>query len=169
MTRPSTNQNDPARNPDPITGESGSHPIGSGLGAAVGGAAAGAATGSVAGPLGTIAGTIVGGIAGAVAGKAIAETIDPTVESSYWLEEYRNRPYFDKTYEYKDYEPAYRAGWESYAADSEWASVEPRAKKRWEENWESEGGAPSMTWEQAQQAARDAYYRVHAQRRPSQV
>ena len=36
-------------NPDPITGEPGSHPVGTGLGAG-GGALAGAAIGSVAGP-----------------------------------------------------------------------------------------------------------------------
>jgi hypothetical protein len=46
-------------NPDPITGEPGSHPIGTGLGAG-GGALAGAAIGSVAGPLGTAAGAVIG-------------------------------------------------------------------------------------------------------------
>lgn len=155
-----------ARNEDPMTGEPGSHPVGSGLGAAVGGAAVGAAAGSVAGPIGTIAGTIAGGIAGAYAGKAVAESIDPTVESAYWNTEYRNRPYTNKDRDYSDYGPAYRAGWESYTPDDTWEAREPIAKKKWEESWESEGGAPRLTWEEAQAAARDAYYRVHAQSRP---
>ncbi len=42
-------------NEDPLTGESGAHPLGTGLGAAVGGAATGAAIGAVAGPVGAIA------------------------------------------------------------------------------------------------------------------
>ena len=40
-------------NRDPITGEPGSHPVGTGVGAA-GGAAAGAVVGSVFGPIGTL-------------------------------------------------------------------------------------------------------------------
>lgn len=152
------------RHEDSINGEPASHPVGTGVGAAMGGAAAGAAVGTVAGPLGTIVGTIVGCVAGAYAGKAVAEAIDPTVESEYWMSQYQNRPYFKPSVEYEEYESAYRAGWESYSADAKWESVEPKAKKKWEENWESEGGAPSMTWEEAKLASRDAYDRIHAQR-----
>jgi len=51
-------------NRDPISGEPGAHPIGTGIGAAGGGAAAGAATGmavgTVAGPVGTAVGAAVG-------------------------------------------------------------------------------------------------------------
>lgn len=65
-------------NRDEITGEAGSHPIGTGVGAAVGGIAAGAAAGSVAGPVGTVVGAVVGTVAGAAAGKGVAEKIDPT-------------------------------------------------------------------------------------------
>ena len=152
------------RHEDPITGEPASHPMGAGLGAALGGAAVGAAAGTVAGPLGTIAGTIIGGVAGALAGKSLAETIYPTVESEYWKSQYQNRPYFKPSVAYKEYEPAYRAGWELYSPDARWESIEPKAKKKWEENWESEGGAPSMTWEEAKLASKDAYDRIHSQR-----
>jgi uncharacterized protein (TIGR02271 family) len=65
-------------NPDPITGEAGSHPVGTGVGAAAGGIAAGAAVGSVAGPVGTVVGAAVGAVAGGAAGKGVAEKIDPT-------------------------------------------------------------------------------------------
>lgn len=54
-------------NLDPITGEPGSHPIGTGVGAA-GGALTGAAIGAVAGPVGAAAGAVVGAIAGATIG-----------------------------------------------------------------------------------------------------
>ncbi len=141
-----------------------------GVGTVVGGVVAGAAAGSVAGPVGTLVGTIVGGVAGAYAGKAVAERIDPTVETNYWQTEYRNRPYYNQRYGFESYEPAYRAGWESYTPDGEWEKVEPVAHKSWEESkWESEGGAPTMTWEEARQAAKDAYHRVHAQRQGDEV
>jgi len=63
-------------NRDPITGATGSHPVGTGLGAAAGGVAAGAAAGSVAGPLGTVVGAAVGAVLGGLAGKGVAEMVD---------------------------------------------------------------------------------------------
>jgi hypothetical protein len=47
-------------NADPISGEPGAHPIGTGVGAA-GGAAAGAAVGAAGGPVGAAVGGVVGG------------------------------------------------------------------------------------------------------------
>ena len=146
-------------NKDPLTGEPGCHPMGTGLGAALGGATAGAAAGTFAGPIGTVVGTIVGGIAGAYAGKAVAENIDPTVESTYWRGAYAEQPYYSEQYSYEDYEPAYRAGWEAYDASlhTSWKDREVVARER----WESEGGAPAMSWEEARRAAEDAYGRVN--------
>lgn len=156
-------------NEDPLTGESGAHPIGTGLGAAVGGAATGAAIGSVAGPIGTIAGTVVGGIAGAFAGKAIAEEVNPTVELEYWQTEYRNRPYYNEAFPFEWYARAYRAGWEASNDGKEWEEAEASAKQKFEvAAWENEGGALSMTWEEAREAARDAYERIKTQRLKTQ-
>jgi len=145
------------RNEDPISGEAGAHPVGSGLGAAIGGATTGAVAGAVAGPIGTVAGAIVGGIAGGLAGKAIAENYDPTVESEYWRNEYKNRDYYNDTYGYESYEPAYRAGWESYDRDVDWVDREANARQR----WENEGGSESMSWDEAKFASQDAYDRIH--------
>jgi len=151
-----------SRNEDPISGESGAHPVGSGAGAALGGAAAGAAAGALAGPVGTVAGAIVGGIAGAAAGKAIAENVNPTVELEYWRRTYNTRPYYNSRYSFEDYEPAYRYGWESYTPDvRDWASAEAQLRNRWQEGrWESEGGSPKMSWDEARAAAKDAYERA---------
>src|SRR3954453_470663 len=80
-------------NPDPITGEPGSHPVGTGIGAAVTGAAAGVAGGAIGGPVGAAVGAVVGAVAGGYAGKAVEEEIDPTAEDAYWRSNYRNRPY----------------------------------------------------------------------------
>jgi len=146
------------RNEDPITGEAGSHPVGSGVGAALGGVATGAVAGLAAGPIGSVAGAIIGGVAGGLAGKAVAESYDPTVENAYWQGEYRNRPYYNNAYEYDHYSPAYKAGREAYDADvsEEWATRQATARQ----SWENEGGANYMTWDEAQPAAHDAYTRV---------
>ena len=72
-----TSDSNPA-NRDPLTGEPGSHPIGTGLGSA-GGAAAGAAIGSVvAGPAGALVGGAVGAVAGGATGHAVGESANPT-------------------------------------------------------------------------------------------
>jgi uncharacterized protein (TIGR02271 family) len=73
-------ERNPARNPDPITGEPGSHPVGTGVGTAAGAAAGGAAGAAVGGPVGAGIGIVAGGIAGAVTGKASAESVYPTDE-----------------------------------------------------------------------------------------
>jgi hypothetical protein len=106
-------KNDKSRNPDPITGEPGSHPVGTGIGAAAGGAAAGAAVGTVAGPVGTVVGAAVGAVVGGLAGKGIAEKIDPTREDAYWREHHSQQTYAaDRPYD--DFAPAYRVGYEGY-------------------------------------------------------
>lgn len=148
------------RNEDPISGEAGAHPVGSGLGAALGGAATGAAAGLVAGPIGTVVGAVVGGVAGGLAGKAVAENYDPTVETEFWRAEHVNRPYYNKDYKYEAYEPAYRAGWETCdgKTDAGWKAQKAAARQR----WENEGGSTQMTWEEAELASQDAYERACA-------
>ncbi len=150
------------RNEDPITEEPGAHPVGTGAGAVIGGALAGAAAGALAGPIGTVAGAVIGGVAGAAAGKAIAENVNPTVETDYWRQSYRNRPYYSDEYDFEDYEPAYRLGWENYSeSNRDWNASEPELRRKWQENrWEDEGGSPPMSWEEARLAAKDAYERV---------
>src|SRR5437016_2816375 len=109
---------------DPLSGEPGAHPVGTGVGAAVGGgvlgtglgaagaaAAVGGTLGSAAGPAGAIIGAVAGGIAGGLAGKAIAEKFEPTAEHAYWEKNYQSRPYVDKGVPYDDYRPAYQYGW----------------------------------------------------------
>ena len=102
----------PDANPDPLTGEVGSHPIGTGVGAA-GGAATGAAIGgAVGGPAGALIGAAIGGIAGGFAGKGIAEAVNPTEEDAYWRSNYASRPYAQGR-SYDQLRPAYEHGWNS--------------------------------------------------------
>ena len=92
----------PEENLDPITGEPGAHPVGTGLGALACGAAAGAAVGTVVGPLGTAVGAAVGAIVGGMAGKAVAEAVDPTAEHAYWEAEHPRQPYHKDGYTFED-------------------------------------------------------------------
>src|SRR5262245_35636209 len=98
------------RNPDPITGAAGSHPIETGIGAAAAGAASGLAAGAVAGPVGAAVGAAVGAVAGGLAGKGVGEMIDPTTEDNWLRENFSSRPYVRKGETYENYESAYRYG-----------------------------------------------------------
>ncbi len=150
-------------NADPITGKAGSHLVGAGVGAALGSAGVGAMAGAVGGPLGTVAGAIVGGVMGGMAGKAAAEFVNPTLELEYWRENYALRPYYRPGTQFEDYRAAYQSGWESYDGRVlAWEQREADVQKKWNDlsRWENEGGASKLTWEDAKQAARDAYERA---------
>jgi uncharacterized protein YcfJ len=107
-----TNPRERELNLDPLTGEPGAHPVGTGVGAVSGGAA-GAAIGTVGGPIGTAVGAVVGAIAGGLAGKGVAEMIDPTAEDAYWRERHGEQS-FARGRAYEDYASAYRAGYTGY-------------------------------------------------------
>jgi phage tail tape-measure protein len=145
-------------NRDPITGEPGAHPIGTGIGAVAGGVAAGAAGGAAAGPVGAVVGAVAGGVAGGLAGKGIAESIDPTAEDQYWSENYTSRPYYNPSTCYDEYRPAYRYGWEARArhADRTFDEAEPDLER----DWEGARGQSTLAWDRAKHAARDAWDRV---------
>ena len=70
-------------NPDPITGQPGAIPVGTGVGAALAGAAP-APRAAWSAAQWRVVGAVIGGVAGGLAGKGVAESIDPTVEDRYW-------------------------------------------------------------------------------------
>ena len=74
----------------------------------------GAAIGALGGPVGAMIGGLVGVVGGGYAGKGVAESINPTEEDAHWQSNYRNTSYFENDYEYADYAPAYRVGYEGY-------------------------------------------------------
>lgn len=150
-------EKNPSENLDPISGEPGAHPVGTGVGAAVGGAAAGAVAGTVVGPIGTAVGAAVGAIAGGIFGKGVAEGIDPT-EDAYWRENYLNRPYVADGSAYNKYQPAYRHGWEARArlGCTTWHESEHLLRSEWEAHpWSRD-----LSWSEASGAMRDAFDRA---------
>jgi len=144
------------QNPDPLTGEHGSHPIGTGIGAA-GGAAAGAAIGALAGPVGVALGGAIGAVAGGLSGKAVAESIDPTVEADYWREHYTREPYYEKEKDFADYGPAYQMSVARYRADATFEEDEPLMASEWDNRKESS----TLHWLQARAAAKAGWDRLH--------
>jgi hypothetical protein len=152
-------------NRDPLTGEPGAHPLGTGLGAA-GGAAAGAALGSaMAGPAGAIIGGAIGAVGGAAGGHAVGEAVNPTAEDEYWRNNWSNRPYTDRSRGYEHYRPAYRLGWESRDRfrDHQWEDVESHLASEWHQQRERDRAA--LKWDEARLAARDAWQRLEPGRR----
>ena len=148
-------------NRDPITGEPGSHPVGTGLGSA-GGAAAGAGLGAVVGgPLGALVGGVAGAVAGGVAGRAGGEALDPTVETAYWRTEYAARPYYRRDRTFEDLEPAFRHGWEQAAASKAGQRFE-NVESELERTWPTARGSSPYEWKDARDAMRDAWNRVHS-------
>jgi phage tail tape-measure protein len=144
-------------NHDPITGEPGAHPVGTGVGA-VGGAATGAAVGgAVGGPAGAMVGAAVGGVVGGLAGKGVAEAVNPTEEEAYWRESHSTRPYAAHR-SYDELAPAYRYGWESRVrhADRNWTDVESDLER----GWDKARGQSKLAWHEAKDATRDAWHRV---------
>ena len=124
-------------------------------GGVVGGATTGALAGGLTGPAGAAIGAAVGAVAGAVMGRKKA---DPVAEDSYWRENHATRPYARKDVGFDHYQPAYRAGVESYNRNPQrsFDEVEPELGR----DWNSTRGKSSLEWEHARPAARDAWDRV---------
>jgi uncharacterized protein (TIGR02271 family) len=152
-------------NRDPLSGESGAHPVGTGLGAAGAGAIGTAIGGVVGGPIGAVIGAAIGSVAGGLAGKSAAEAINPTVEEEYWSQNYNSRPYVEPDRIYQDYQPAYQTGYEGFTryADNgkSYEEVEPELQREYETNYAASSGLP---WEAAKPAARDAYLKLYEER-----
>jgi hypothetical protein len=154
--------NEPDANRDPITGQPGAHPVGTGVGAAGAGTVGAVVGGVVGGPVGAVIGSAIGAAAGGLIGKNVAEAANPTVEDAYWRENYKHRPYVDQNRSYEDYQPAYRTGYEGYNRHSgtgrTYDEVEPDLRREYETNY----GTSGLGWDHARHATRDAWTKVES-------
>lgn len=143
-------------NADPITGESGSHPVATAAGAASA-CAAGAALGSMAGPVGTAVGGLVGAIAGGLGGSAVGEALDPTVEDAHWRESHATQSYANGGHPYEKFIPGYRAGYQGF---QHYGATKPTFEEAEAElREEYAAGSPELAWDEAREAARAAWER----------
>jgi hypothetical protein len=127
---------EPDANLDPLSGETGAHPVGTGIGAASAGAT------------------------GAAIGKEVAEAIDPTVEDAYWQSNYSSRPYADTSVTYEDYQPAYRTGYEGYTRYGGTGKNYQELEETLQRDYETNRGKSNLGWDKAKHATRDAWDRV---------
>ena len=149
---------DSKKNPDPITGEPGSHPVGSGVGAAGGGVTGAAIGGAIGGPIGAAVGAVVGGVAGAYSGRGIAEAVNPTVEEQYWRENHATQSWADKETTFEHYAPAYRTGYEGVTkyAGKPYHQIEVDLARDYEKN----DANPAIPWDRARPAVKAAWDRL---------
>jgi len=149
----------PDANPDPLTGEPGSHPIGTGVGATGGGLTGAAIGAAVGGPVGAAIGAVVGGVAGAYGGRGVAEAINPTEEDKYWRENHDKQEWAQgDAASFDHYHPAYKTGYEGVMkyAGKDYHQIETDLARDYEKN----DANPAIPWDRARPAVRAAWHRV---------
>ena len=120
---------------------------------------------TMAGLVGTAAGTAVGvaaGVASALAGKSSSSSssgVDSQAQELYWREHFASEPYYDASYAFEDYLPAWRTGWEGRAkyAGRRFEDVERELQADFYWN---RGKRSLLLWSQARDAVRAAFERA---------
>ncbi len=146
------------------------HAVGTTLGAAAGGiagaaagaaaaAATGLATGSImGGPIGGAIGLVAGALIGGVLGSEVGEAANPTAEEHYWSTSYTSEPYYNSSYSYDDYRPAYRVGYEGYNLHP--GKTFEDAEPFLQEDYIASRGNSRLGWIDARPASRSAWKRL---------
>jgi uncharacterized protein (TIGR02271 family) len=164
MTDHKKKMDEPDANLDPLTGEPGAHPVGTGLGAGAAGSIGAVIGGVVGGPVGAVVGATIGAVSGGLLGKSAAEAVDPTVEDAYWRDNHSSRPYIDSKASYDAYAPAYKTGVDAFSRHAEtektFEEIEPELKSEYEKTH----GATDLGWDKARHAAQDAYLKLYEER-----
>jgi len=119
---------------------------------------------TMAGLVGTAAGTAVGvaaGVVSALTGKSgarDASSVDPAAQELYWREHFAAEPYYDASYSFEDWLPAWRTGWEGRAkyAGRRFEDVERELQADF--HW-NRGKRSLLLWSQARDAVRAAFER----------
>ena len=149
-------------NRDPITGEPGSHPVGTTVGAAAAGTAGAIVGAGLAGPLGAAVGAGLGVAAGAAVGHNAAETVNPTyidvepeLVAQFGERDYTNgRPY-------EDYRDAYAFGAaERSKLAGDRVDWDDRLEANLRTRWDSTRAKAGLAWDDAKHAVRDSWHAV---------
>lgn len=118
-----------------------------GMHALLGGALLGAIGYLLAGPPGLVVGVVIGTAAGALLGRRYAESTDPRDSVGHFEEIYSSMSYYEDGMAWRDYEPAYRFGLETYSTrgGQDFRQAEPALGAR----WLKVRGDSRLTWAQA--------------------
>jgi hypothetical protein len=88
-------------------------------------------------------------------GLAAGEDLDEVAEGDYWRQNFRRRPH---------YEPGFRYGWQS-AIDEQYEGRDfVDAESELERSWDALHGENAQDWEEAREAAQDAWVRARERR-----
>jgi hypothetical protein len=84
--------------------------------------------------------------------------IDPTAEEAYWRSNYMREPYYERGYNFEDYYPAYRTGWDGRARyqHRRFDEVERDLARDYQRN----RGGSRLEWAKNRHAARAAWERL---------
>ena len=93
-------------------------------------------------------------------GRRIADLIDPAAEEAYWRENYQAQSYYDTSFAYEDYHPAYRVGWEGRARHEGRRFEE--VERELEADYNRTRGSSRLSWDRCRAAARAAWDRFDA-------
>lgn len=116
---------------------------------------------AVAGAVGTAVG-VAAGAADALAKKdAPRKTAPPKVEAAneelYWREHFAAEPYYDSTFDFDEYLPAWRTGWEGRAKYPGRSFEDAEGDLQADYHWNR--GQSRLLWEQAKPAVRAGFER----------
>ena len=95
---------------------------------------------------------------GAKGGGAIAEAVNPTEYTSHFQKNYQSAPYYVSGSEWKDYEPAYKYGYDTYGQyqGRKFEEVESDLER----NWEATKANSRLGWMEAKGAVRDGWHHI---------
>ena len=121
------------------------------MSALLGGAVLGGLGLLVADSPGLVIGVVIGVAAGALIGHRLSERADPRDSVAHFEDIYESMSYYASGMEWKDYEPAYRLGLESYGSHGgqSFSDVEAALGAR----WLKVRGDSRLSWDQARFAA----------------
>ena len=151
-------------NRDPISGEPGSHPVGTGVGAAGAGMFGAVAGAAIAGPIGAVLGAAAGAGLGGMAGHAVGEKVNPTFAQiePVLQNDFASRPYAQGS-TFDEYKPAYEYGNQSYAKHSR--TIDGQTRK-WDDkleadlrqDWEQTKASTGAAFDKVKEAIRDGWH-----------
>ena len=116
---------------------------------------------TVAGVVGVAAGTAAGlaaGAADALVGKKPVKEVDAMAEELYWREHFAAEPYYDASFQFEDYLPAWRAGWEGRAKYAGRRFEDAERDLQADFHWQR--GKSGLLWDQARAAVRASFERT---------
>lgn len=92
------------------------------------------------------------------ADQAIAAAIDPTEYREYFHREHRFAPYYSAGREWRDYEPAYRYGYDSYGRyhGRRFEDIEPDLRQ----GWTAARATSRLEWPEVREAVRDGWHHI---------